>query len=90
MPNLAATLKEEIRRLARKEIRVQMGATRRAAVQHRREIARLKKELADAAAGDRGAEGQDRRTGQRASRNAAASPRGRDFPHGRSGPNGGG
>jgi len=45
MPNLAATLKEEIRRLARKEIRVQMGATRRAAVQHRREIAKLKKDL---------------------------------------------
>jgi DNA-binding transcriptional regulator YiaG len=46
MPNLAATLKEEIRRLARKEIREQMGATRRAAVQHRREIAKLKKQLA--------------------------------------------
>ena len=45
MPNLAATLKEEIRRLARKEIRLQMGATRRAAVQHRREIAKLKKQL---------------------------------------------
>ncbi len=43
MPNLAATLKEEIRRLARKEIKSQMGATRRAAVQHRREIARLKR-----------------------------------------------
>jgi DNA-binding transcriptional regulator YiaG len=45
MPNLAATLKEEIRRLARKEIRVQIGATRRAAVQHRKEIAKLKKQL---------------------------------------------
>jgi DNA-binding transcriptional regulator YiaG len=45
MPNLAATLKDEIRRLARKEIRLQMGATRRAAVQHRREIAKLKKQL---------------------------------------------
>ena len=32
MPNLAATLKMEIRRLARKEIRDQTTATRRAAV----------------------------------------------------------
>ena len=45
MPNLVAVLKDEIRRLARKEIRLQMGATRRAAVQHRREIAKLKKQL---------------------------------------------
>jgi DNA-binding transcriptional regulator YiaG len=45
MPNLAATLKEEIRRLARKEIRAQMGTTRKAAASHRREIARLKRVL---------------------------------------------
>ena len=45
MPNLAVTLKEEIRRLARKEIRAEMGSTRKAAAQHRREIARLKKQL---------------------------------------------
>jgi DNA-binding XRE family transcriptional regulator len=45
MPNLAATLKEEIRRLARKEVRAETGATRRAAVQHRKEIAKLKKQL---------------------------------------------
>jgi DNA-binding transcriptional regulator YiaG len=45
MPNLAATLKEEIRRLARKEIRAQMGKTRKAAVHHRREIALLKQML---------------------------------------------
>jgi DNA-binding transcriptional regulator YiaG len=45
MPNLAATLKEEIRRLARKEIKTQVSATRRAAVQHRREIAKMKRQL---------------------------------------------
>jgi DNA-binding transcriptional regulator YiaG len=45
MPNLAATIKEEIRRLARKEIRAQMGTTRKAAASHRREIARLKRLL---------------------------------------------
>jgi DNA-binding transcriptional regulator YiaG len=45
MPNLAATLKQEIRRLARREIRAEISSTRRAAVQHRREIAALKKLL---------------------------------------------
>jgi DNA-binding transcriptional regulator YiaG len=45
MPNLAATLKEEIRRLARKEIKTQVSATRRAAVQNRREIAKMKRQL---------------------------------------------
>jgi len=45
MPNLAATLKEEIRRLARKEVKAHVGATRRAAALHRREIARLKRQL---------------------------------------------
>jgi DNA-binding transcriptional regulator YiaG len=45
MSNLAATLKEEIRRLARKEVRAQIGPARRAAVQHRKEIAKLKRQL---------------------------------------------
>jgi len=45
MPNLAATLKEEIRRLARKEIRAQVSSTQKAAAHHRREIAKLKRQL---------------------------------------------
>lgn len=45
MPNLAATLKEEIRRLAKKEIRAETGTTRQAVVQYRREIADLKRKL---------------------------------------------
>jgi len=45
MPNLATTLKEEIRRLARKEIRVHVHPARRAAARHRREIAALKRLL---------------------------------------------
>lgn len=45
MANLAEVLKSEIRRLARKEIREQMGATKKAAAQYRREIAALKREL---------------------------------------------
>ena len=43
MPDVANALKEEIRRLARKEIRAQTKTTRKAAIQHRREIAQLKR-----------------------------------------------
>lgn len=45
MPNLAAVLKEEIRRLARKEIRPEVAALRKTMAQQRREIASLKKAL---------------------------------------------
>ena len=45
MANLAVALKEEIRRLARKEIRTQTGATARAVAQYRREIAKLKRQM---------------------------------------------
>jgi DNA-binding transcriptional regulator YiaG len=45
MPNLAATLKEEIQRLARKEIRAQTGSTKQAVAQYRREIAKLKRQV---------------------------------------------
>ena len=44
MTTLATVLKDEIRRLARKEIRAQTGATSRAVAQYRREIARLKRQ----------------------------------------------
>ena len=43
MPNLASVLKDEICRLARKEAKSQVGVTRRAATQHRRDIAALKR-----------------------------------------------
>ena len=45
MPNLALTLRDEIRRLARKEIKLHLRTTRRATVQYRRDIARMKREL---------------------------------------------
>jgi DNA-binding transcriptional regulator YiaG len=45
MPNLAATLKEEIQRLARKEIKAQTGSTKQAVAQYRREIAKLKRQV---------------------------------------------
>lgn len=47
MGNLAKTLREEIRRLARREIRAELAVVKRATVQHRHEIARLKRELAE-------------------------------------------
>ena len=43
MTTLAVVLKDEIRRLARKEIRIQTGKQARAVAQYRREIARLKR-----------------------------------------------
>ncbi len=45
MSNLAATLKDEIQRLARKEIKAQTGATKQAVAQYRREIAALKRQM---------------------------------------------
>jgi DNA-binding transcriptional regulator YiaG len=45
MPNIAAVFKEEIRRLARREIKAQVGKTQKAAAQYRRDIAKLKRTL---------------------------------------------
>jgi DNA-binding transcriptional regulator YiaG len=45
MPNLAAALKEEISRLARKEIRAHVNSTKGLVAQHRRDIAKLKRTL---------------------------------------------
>ena len=46
MANLAAALKDEIRRLARKEIKAQTGATKQTVARYRREIAKVKRQLA--------------------------------------------
>ncbi len=43
MPNLQTVLKQEIRRLARKEIRSELEATKKSVSRHRREIAELKR-----------------------------------------------
>ena len=45
MPNLNAVLNEEIRRLARKEIRAQVGSTQKQVARYRSEIADLKRRL---------------------------------------------
>jgi DNA-binding transcriptional regulator YiaG len=45
MTTLAVALKDEIRRLARKEIKEHTGSTAKAVARYRREIAKLKREL---------------------------------------------
>ena len=45
MPNIAAVLKEEIRRLAKKEIKAQVGTTKQAVAKYRSDIAKLKRSL---------------------------------------------
>lgn len=45
MPNIALVLKEEIARLARKELRSETEALKKASAHHRSEIAALKKQL---------------------------------------------
>lgn len=46
MPNIAAVLKEEITRLARKEVNAQTRVIRKANAQYRRDIAELKRQAA--------------------------------------------
>lgn len=46
MANLGSVLKEEIRRLARKEVRAQTGLLRRQSAQYRRDVAALKRAAA--------------------------------------------
>ena len=43
MPNIAAVLKDEIRRLAKKEIKAEIGTTKNAVVQYRKDVAKLKR-----------------------------------------------
>src|SRR5262245_36931091 len=45
MTTFAIALKDEIRRLARKEIKAQTGTTTRAVAQYRRQIAALKRQI---------------------------------------------
>ena len=45
MPNIGAMLKQEITRLARREVRVQVQATKKASTQYRRHIAALRRQV---------------------------------------------
>ncbi len=47
MPNIASVLKQEIARLARKELRGQIAAVKKASAGHRGEIAALKRRIAE-------------------------------------------
>ena len=47
MPNFAQSIKNEITRLARREIRSQTLALRKSSAQHRKEIAELKRQAAE-------------------------------------------
>jgi DNA-binding transcriptional regulator YiaG len=47
VPNLQAVLREEIRRLARREIRSELETTKKAVAQYRRDIAQLKRDQTD-------------------------------------------
>ena len=49
MPNVGSVIREEIRRLSRKESRSQVETTKKATAQHRHEIALLKRQYADLA-----------------------------------------
>ncbi|UCE48433.1 MAG: helix-turn-helix domain-containing protein, partial [Phycisphaerales bacterium] len=47
MPNIATVLKEEILRLARKEVRRQTATLKKASVQYRKDIAEMKRRVSD-------------------------------------------
>ncbi len=49
MADLAGTLREEIRRLARKEINTKMAAVKKTSAQYRRDIAQLKRQVGEQA-----------------------------------------
>ena len=63
MPNLASVLKDEIRRLARKEVRENTAATQRVATRARRDIADLKRQIQELSRKLSHFEKQDKRRG---------------------------
>ena len=76
MPNLAKMLKEEIQRLARKEVRRQVRSARTASAQFRRDIAAMKRQLQRLAKSVAFLERQERgRLGQRPAPEAAEGTR---------------
>lgn len=76
MPNLTSILKDEISRLARREIKTQTGVTKRASAQHRRDIAELKRQVDNLAKRVAFLERQEkRRVGERPSQEEAEGVR---------------
>ncbi len=75
MPNLAGVLKDEVRRLARKEIKAELTATKKASAQYRRDIAALKRQLRDQAKQITSLERANRKGGGADSEGTAAAAR---------------
>ncbi len=75
MPNLAGVLKDEVRRLARKEIKAELTATKKASAQYRRDIAALKRQLRDQAKQIASLERVNRKGGGAGSEGTAAAAR---------------
>ncbi len=75
MPNLAGVLKDEIRRLARKEIKAELAATKKGSAQYRRDIAALKRQLRDQAKQITSLERANRKGGGAGSEGTAAVAR---------------
>ena len=84
MPNLAAVLRTEICRLAKREIKSATGPTKQAVAQFRRDIARLKRELGTQAKEIAFLKGQERNAWacdrQRSRLKASDSPPARSRP----------
>ena len=75
MPNLATALKAEVQRLARKEVKAQTSAMKKASSQHRRDIAELKRQIRDLTKEVTYLKRQaQRRTGTKATANVRFSP----------------
>ncbi len=72
MPNIAAVLREEINRLARKEVRQQVGPLRKASAELRRTVAALKSEVATLRRGVHFRERQEKRRLQSAPKASSA------------------
>ncbi len=77
MPNIATLLKQEITRLARKEVKAQTDAIRNANAQYRRDIAQLKRQVAGLSKQAAYLEQQERK--RAAKRAPAANTEGRRF-----------
>ncbi|MEM6458324.1 MAG: helix-turn-helix domain-containing protein [Planctomycetota bacterium] len=74
MPNLNSVLGEEIRRLARKEIKVQIEPLQKANSRYRAEIAELKRRLAESERGLGRVQKEVTKAAGKAASNAASSP----------------
>jgi DNA-binding transcriptional regulator YiaG len=72
LPNFNSIFKTEVARLARKEVRALTQATRKAATQHRREIAALKRQVNELVRRTGFLEGQEKRRLEKAPSKATA------------------